>query len=59
MGPGRVRLELVIRRRQGLDESLQWETERTWFKSAGTALCLLATVCGVWSLNDVWLRTAL
>ena len=39
--------------------SLQWETQRTWLKSAGTGLCPLAKVCGVWPSNAAWLRAAL
>jgi hypothetical protein len=28
--------------------SLQWETHRTWFRSAGATVCLPANVSGVW-----------
>src|SRR5262249_11316392 len=40
-------------------KSLQWETQRTWFKSAGTTPCRLAKVSGVWPSNEAWLRAAL
>ena len=39
--------------------SLQWETQRTWFKTAGFVLCPPAKVSGVWPSNDTWLRAAL
>ena len=39
--------------------SLQWETQRTWFRSAGTAVCPLAKASGVWPSNDAWRRAAL
>src|SRR6266852_8923906 len=36
--------------------SLQWQTQRTWFRSAGTAVCPLAKASGVWPSNDAWRR---
>jgi hypothetical protein len=40
--------------------SRQWETHRTWFKSAWTTVRRpLVKVTGVWPSNDAWLRAAL
>ena len=39
--------------------SLQWETRRTWFRSAGTTVFSPAKVSGVWPSNDAWPRAAL
>jgi len=38
--------------------SRQWETHRTWFKSAWAAVRPSAKVIGVWPSNDAWLRAA-
>lgn len=34
----------------------QWETQRTWFRSEGSGVCLLAKVNGVRPFNDAWER---
>ena len=32
--------------------SLQWETQRTWFRLAGAIVCPPAKVSGVWPSNE-------
>jgi hypothetical protein len=38
---------------------LQWETQRTLFRSAGTTVCSVVKVSGVWPSNDAWPRASL
>ena len=47
--PSRIRCQAAT---GSWTRSLQWETQRTWFKSAGRAVCPLAKVSGVWPSND-------
>ena len=55
-----VRLEFVVRRRLGAGRGpWQWETQRTWLRSARATVCPPTKVAGVWPSNDAWQRAAL
>ena len=54
--PSRIRCQAAT---GSWTRSRQWETQRTWFRSAGATVCPPAKVNGVWPSNDAWLRAAL
>ena len=54
--PSRIRCQAAT---GSWTRSRQWETQRTWFRSAGATVCPPANVSGVWPSNEAWQRAAL
>ena len=54
--PSRIRCQAAT---GSWTRSRQWETQRTWLRSAGATVCPPAKVSGVWPSNDAWQRAAL
>ena len=67
LSPGRIRKVAVACRSRircqaatgSWTRSLQWETQRTWLRSARAFVCPPTKVAGVWPFNDAWQRAAL